>query len=154
VFDRDTVFLNFKALKLGTVLDTIKIYHKALSTSSPIIIPVKISVTITGVEQEKPLQYNYKLYQNSPNPFSAGGRSASGGNPSTLIKFTIAKYEHVSLRVYDILGRNVETLIDSDMEKGEHELNWKPKASVSSGIYLVNISTGSFYDTKKIVYQK
>jgi hypothetical protein len=54
----------------------------------------------------------FALFQNFPNPFSARGGSAYGGNPSTVIRFDLPKEERVSLAVYDMRGRRVAALVD------------------------------------------
>ncbi len=68
---------------------------------------------------------NFKLYQNYPNPF----------NPSTTIKFEIAKSVKVKLVVYDIIGREVQTLIDNNLSAGTHTVTFN-KPGISSGVYF------------------
>ena len=87
----------------------------------------------------------YQLENAYPNPF----------NPSTKIKFSIPKEEKVRLEIYDMRGRLVNSLIDSDMmTAGTYEATWNGKNNlgekVSSGVYLARLTTGSFMKTTKM----
>jgi hypothetical protein len=86
---------------------------------------------------------SYKLYQNYPNPF----------NPSTTIKFDIPKFSNVLVKIYDLTGREVLTLVNEKLNAGSYSLKWD--ASVySSGIYFYKIEAESFADTKKMILVK
>jgi C1A family cysteine protease len=85
----------------------------------------------------------FSLEQNYPNPF----------NPSTEIKFSIPKTTKVTLKVFDIMGREVATLIDDQMEAGKHSLELNG-ANLSSGVYYYTIITDSFTKTKKMILLK
>ena len=113
--------------------------------------------TITvGVENEQKLNpTSFKLEQNYPNPF----------NPSTKIKFTIpsvvasgAKQSQlVTLKVYDILGNEIATLVNEEKPAGEYEVEFNPASSIkhpASGIYFYQLKAGSYIQTKKMVYLK
>lgn len=81
----------------------------------------------------------YSLSQNYPNPF----------NPNTKIKFAIPKAAFVKLAVYDMLGREVESLVNEQMTAGTYEVNWNA-AKLSSGIYMYKIMTNDFRMVKKM----
>jgi hypothetical protein len=85
-----------------------------------------------------------QLLQNSPNPF----------NPSTSIKFYIPNNSDVSIKIYDVLGREVTTLVNQQTTAGYHIVYWNGKDSrgedVSSGIYLYRLTAGSISQTKKM----
>ena len=81
----------------------------------------------------------YILLQNYPNPF----------NPSTNIPFSTPNHSHVSLKVYDLLGRTIATLIDDDLAAGAYSVNWSP--TVATGIYFCQLRSGSFTKTIKLV---
>ena len=87
----------------------------------------------------------FALQQNYPNPF----------NPLTDIRFSLPEPARVRLDVYDILGRNVATLIDESLEAGEHIVQWDGRnvggRDVASGIYFYRIVTKDFVETKKMV---
>jgi hypothetical protein len=83
------------------------------------------------------------LDQNYPNPF----------NPATSIGFHLATAGHVKMAVYDLLGREVATLVNADMNPGEHTVRWNA-AGVSSGVYFYRLTAGSFTQTKQMVLMK
>ncbi len=85
----------------------------------------------------------FSLSQNYPNPF----------NPSTKISYTVPVDSKVSLKVYDILGNLVETLVDEQKEAGYYEVNFNGSA-LSSGIYFYTISADNFNQTKKMTLLK
>ncbi len=81
-----------------------------------------------------------KLHQNYPNPF----------NPSTIIKFQIPELSFVSLKVYDVLGNEVARLVNREKQAGEYEINFSNN-ELSSGIYLYQLKTNNFLETKKMI---
>ncbi|MBI5401840.1 MAG: T9SS type A sorting domain-containing protein [Ignavibacteriae bacterium] len=85
----------------------------------------------------------YVLEQNYPNPF----------NPVTNIKFSIPKNGFVSLKVYDIMGKEVETLISKEMTTGSYHVDWNA-VKYSSGIYFYKLESNGFTDTKKMILVK
>jgi hypothetical protein len=89
----------------------------------------------------KPMKYY--LSQNYPNPF----------NPSTTIEFSIPERSHVSLKVYDVLGNQVATLVDGWMESTNHRVIFDG-SKLSSGIYYYTLTTGNFTSTKKLILLK
>ncbi|NIW46390.1 MAG: T9SS type A sorting domain-containing protein [candidate division Zixibacteria bacterium] len=99
---------------------------------------------LVGVEPVSDnLPYHYALFQNCPNPF----------NPTTTIKYSIAKAGRVKIRIYDILGREVETVVNKQMPVGEYEVRFDA-AHLSSGLYFYKISSGEFTKTKKMLLLK
>lgn len=89
------------------------------------------------------LFYGYALNQNYPNPF----------NPSTQIEFSIPKTEHVVLKIYDLLGREITTLLNEEKIKGTYKIKFNAE-SLSSGIYYYRITAGMFTDSKKFILLK
>lgn len=88
-----------------------------------------------------PLEYS--LSQNYPNPF----------NPSTKIDFAIPEASQVTLKVYDMLGREAATLVNGQMEKGRHTVEIKSEG-LSSGIYIYTLKAGGYTSTKKMIILK
>lgn len=86
---------------------------------------------------------SYRLYQNYPNPF----------NPKTNIKFDLPSNVFVNLRIYDILGREITTLLNEKMTAGPHSVEFSP-VNLSSGVYFYRITAGDFSDVKKMVFIK
>jgi hypothetical protein len=85
----------------------------------------------------------YSLYQNYPNPF----------NPSTTIKFDLAKDGHVSLKIYDVLGNQVADLIEEEKTAGKYSVSFSA-GRFSSGVYFYRLVTPTFTDTKKMLLLK
>jgi hypothetical protein len=86
---------------------------------------------------------NYMLSQNYPNPF----------NPTTNITFNLSNSHHTTLKVYNILGKEVETLINEKLESGNHYVTWNAKI-FPSGMYYYRLISGDFVETKKMVLMK
>ena len=89
------------------------------------------------------LPTSFQLLQNYPNPF----------NPSTVISFQLAAKSRVTLKVYDILGREVETLVDGALDTGLHQVSFDA-SRFASGVYFYRIQAGSFAATKKLMLLK
>ena len=88
---------------------------------------------------------SYSLQQNYPNPF----------NPTTVIKYTLPSEDRVTLKLYDVLGREVATLINADQPAGNHTYTLSSeKLHLSSGVYIYKIQSGSFTDVKKMILLK
>ncbi len=85
----------------------------------------------------------YKLEQNYPNPF----------NPSTTISFSIPKNGLVSLKVYDVLGKEVATLVNTQLNSGQYNVNLNA-SNLGSGIYFYTLKAGDFVETKKMMLVK
>jgi photosystem II stability/assembly factor-like uncharacterized protein len=99
---------------------------------------------INPISNEIPSEY--RLYQNYPNPF----------NPSTKIKFSVPAVETIhelSLRVYDILGREVATLVNEQLKPGSYEVEWDA-SNYPSGVYIYKLQTESFSEIKKMILLK
>ena len=85
----------------------------------------------------------YALKSAYPNPF----------NPITTIEFGIPAESLVSLSIFDLQGRKIETLIDSNMKAGYHSIHWNATA-YSSGIYFVKMVSGKYINTQKLMLIK
>ncbi|NWG29640.1 MAG: T9SS type A sorting domain-containing protein [Ignavibacteriaceae bacterium] len=96
-----------------------------------------------SVETEKELPTKFSLSQNYPNPF----------NPTTNIEFRIADFGFVSLKVYDVLGNEIATLVNEKKPAGEYEVEFDA-SNLPSGIYFYQLKAGSFTETKKMILLK
>lgn len=85
----------------------------------------------------------YSLSQNYPNPF----------NPSTIIKFGLTKSGFTSLKVYDLTGREVSNLVNTNLQAGSYEVNWNA-AGLTSGVYFYKLETVGFAETKRMMLIK
>ena len=96
------------------------------------------SMSITDI-----LPTHYNLSQPYPNPF----------NPTTIIQFSLPQSEMVSMKVYDLNGRLIETLLNDFYDMGNHTITWDG-SSQSSGMYFVRLESGEFIQTRKVVLVK
>ena len=83
---------------------------------------------------------DFQLFQNYPNPF----------NPSTKIKWQSPENGRQILKIYDLLGREIATLVDEYRPFGKYELTWSP-GDIPSGIYFCSLSAGSYHEAKKMI---
>lgn len=101
--------------------------------------------TSVKVEDEQILPDFYELSQNYPNPF----------NPTTTISFAIPLPEYVEIKIYDLLGREVITIVNEDLSPGKYSVEWNGIDSsgshVPSGVYFYNLRAGKFHDSKKMI---
>ena len=102
-----------------------------------------ISVSIDDLSSGKINPARPSLDFNYPNPF----------NPLTKIKFSLSGSGNVSLIIYDLMGREVTTLVDGHMTSGAHDIIWNA-SGVSSGIYFYRLRSGNFLETKKMILLK
>ena len=147
------VTLHFDAAQAVSSSTSILIHNNSID--SLVTIPVTIHVTSVGVEDAPPqIPKVFALNQNYPNPFSTSG--GKGVNLQTTISYTLPKSCKVCLRIYNIKGQLVETLVDDVQEPGYHSVVWNvpDKWGISPGIYLYRITAGGFTDTKKCVILK
>ena len=88
----------------------------------------------------------YELSQNYPNPF----------NSRTSIEYSLAKSSNTIVKIFDMFGREVITLLEENQKQGVHRIHWdgldKMNQSVATGVYLFRIEAGKFNSTKKMVY--
>jgi len=106
----------------------------------------------------EPLPTEFQLAQNYPNPFSSDARSRLAGNPTTTIRFSIPARlvdgAQVQLRLYNALGELVRTLVDERMFPGQYTAVWDGRNArgeqVSSGIYIYQLLTNEFKQTKRM----
>jgi hypothetical protein len=118
---------------LGTTIDA--------DASDPDWVPANI--LILGTEDrsiKNPIPSEYYLSQNYPNPF----------NPDTRIDYSLPEKSFVTLKIYDILGEKVFTLINEEKSRGNYEIEFDA-SSLASGIYIYKLQAGSFTETRKMV---
>ncbi len=97
--------------------------------------------TITAVEDDQTtIPTVFKLEQNYPNPF----------NPSTIIKFGVPEKSNVVINIYDILGSEIVTLVNEEMNAGWYQKSFNANG-YSSGIYLFRMEAGNYVNTKKMI---
>ncbi|MCO6473705.1 MAG: CotH kinase family protein [Melioribacteraceae bacterium] len=105
--------------------------------------PGKPNEELTSVDEELQVPTKFSLNQNYPNPF----------NPSTVISYQLSANSKVSLKIYDVLGRQVAVLVNEYQPPGNYKVEFNAKG-LSSGIYYYRIESGAFRDTKKMILMK
>ncbi len=142
----DSVFVDENPLEVSTYYFVRPVdIHKNIGQASSVLLH------ITDVEDGSELPTKFSLAQNYPNPF----------NPSTTIKYaisTIAKGKlsngmRVTLKVYDVLGRKVATLVDKFQRAGNYSVTFNA-SNLSSGIYYYRLKAGNFVEMKKMILLK
>jgi hypothetical protein len=98
----------------------------------------------TNINKQEIIPTEYALLQNHPNPF----------NPSTVISYKLATGGWVTLKVYDMLGCEVATLVNEYKLPGEYSALFTLRSTLSSGIYFYKLTSGNYSQTKKMVYLK
>ena len=104
---------------------------------------VEVSGPLTGMEPPTGLPAEMELSQNYPNPF----------NPSTTIQWTVPTTSKVTLKIFNPLGQEVGTLVDSDMEAGEYRTTWDARG-FTTGAYFYRLQIGNTVQTRKLVLVK
>ena len=150
--------------KLSTFIKDVGLYKdeggEILYSSSVLVGFVKNGLVygdtaLVGVNEDREnIPGGYSLSQNFPNPF----------NPSTIIKYSIPKTLFVTLKIYNILGKEVETLLNEEKPAGTYRLEFSVKNGsgqynmnnrlLSSGIYFYRLRAGDYIQTKKMIYLK
>lgn len=96
-----------------------------------------------GVQDDDIVADHFELEQNFPNPF----------NPSTRISYSVLNASFISLKVYDILGNEVATLVNEEKPAGDYQLNFDA-LTLTGGVYFYQLTSNSFVDTKKMILLK
>jgi hypothetical protein len=103
-----------------------------------------LSEMITAVKESKSeIPTTFSLSQNFPNPC----------NPSTTISFTLPTRSFVTLRIFDLLGREVSTIVSEEMMPGNYSKQWNA-AAFASGVYFYRLQAGTYSETKKLLLLK
>ena len=117
------------------------------STSSSSSVGEFRTNNITDV-QEQIIPTAFELSQNYPNPF----------NPTTKIAFALQQNSYVSLKIYNMLGREIKSLLNAEMLAGNHSIDWNGEDNngfkVASGTYIYKMTAGNFMAVKKMVLIK
>jgi plastocyanin len=102
-----------------------------------------INTQATGIKQIETVVSKFELNQNYPNPF----------NPTTIINFNIPQKSFVTLKLYDISGREIGTLVNSELNNGGYSVDFNG-SNYASGIYIYKLQAGNFTDVKKMTLIK
>lgn len=127
-----TLYLDLKVLNAPfgrDPIDSMKVLYNNWLTS--------VKTLSTEVPQ------SYLLEQNFPNPF----------NPNTVIRYSLTENSFTEMKVYDALGNEITTLVSEDQKAGTYEVNWNA-SDFPSGVYYYRLNSGSFYQTRRMVFLK
>jgi len=117
--------------------------NTSLDGGPPASMFVVSSEPLSNNEHENTTPYEYSLGQNYPNPF----------NPLTKINYTVPQFGLIIIKVYDVLGKEVATLVNEEKPAGVYEVEFDA-SQMNSGIYFYKLATGNFSETKKLVFLK
>lgn len=142
----DSMFvIDFTCVSEGTATIIVRLYNN----SNPAVYSqdtFKVQLVSVGINNINSYATDYSLLQNYPNPF----------NPYTKITFSVPTREKVSLRVYDVFGREVAVLVNDEMlSSGTYDYDFNAgEFGLSSGVYFYTLKTESFRSTKKMIMLK
>ena len=142
-----TIVATFDAqgLSEGTYTGSIQVSSNGGNITLPVVVEVSLAA---GIEDEITPVQDFTLEQNYPNPF----------NPSTRIRYQIPKGALVNLTIYDLLGREVRTLVSEQQPAGVYEVQWDGNNNqgkrAASGVYLYTIQAGDLIQSKKMTLLK
>ncbi|HEX7356940.1 MAG TPA: T9SS type A sorting domain-containing protein [Ignavibacteriaceae bacterium] len=115
-----------------------------ISALNPVQNDLSIQFTLTDVvNEDQIIPSEIRLYPNYPNPF----------NPSTKISYSINSNQFVSIIIYDVLGKEIETLVHEEKPTGIYEFDWNAE-NLTSGVYFYQLRAGNFVETRKMILLK
>lgn len=139
------IFLNYKPTGPTTdSLSTLTLKYSDGVSIKTVVVSLTASFVSTGVEHERnSIPEGFSLFQNYPNPF----------NPSTMISYQVSALSDVTLKVFDVLGREIAELVNRKQEAGNYSVRFDAK-NVSGGMYFYRLQSGNFAETKKMIFAK
>jgi hypothetical protein len=141
-----TIVVNYNRLGSNSMVisDSGEVYVVSTNANTNHLVLNKANLDpITSVEEDYSIINFYELYQNYPNPF----------NPVTTIKYQIPKSGIVSLKVYNILGKEIKTLVNDEKTKGRYEIRFDA-SNLASGVYIYRIQVNDYVSVKKMILVK
>ena len=144
-FGKDSIKVKFKPEAEGDYFDDLHLRWDIDGQRIAQVVPLIGSTdpNFTSINETVDRPKNYHLSQNYPNPF----------NPITTISYQIPVDGFISLKVYDILGKEIVTLVDKEQTSGYYDITFNA-SNLASGIYFYRLQTGNFIETKKMILLK
>ena len=147
-FKKDSITVKWIPESESQLNDTIWIFHNAGNLPNPYGLKITGNATITSVPGEENITPDkFYLSQNYPNPF----------NPTTVIQYQVPKTGNVSLKIYDVLGNEVATIVNEKQSAGSYKVEFdasqltSAKGEYASGVYFYRLFSDSFQQTKKMI---
>ncbi|MBL8007191.1 MAG: T9SS type A sorting domain-containing protein, partial [Ignavibacteria bacterium] len=143
----DTVYIASGIWTIKDIIPSVNVDLSAIGFPFSFSIPGNVreltspSVGITGSINSVPAEYS--LSQNYPNPF----------NPSTMINFSVPQTGKITIKIYNLLGTEIKTLVSGIKQKGSYEVEFNA-SDLSSGIYYCRMQSDNFSDTKQMMLLK
>ena len=131
---------------VGKTIDSLEValeHDSRVDWAEPNRILLPGTQVVTTVRVQDAVAKNFMLHQNYPNPF----------NPSTTIEFNLPAREFVSVKIFDMLGNEIETLVNEQLNAGTYRVNWNAAAR-AAGVYFYRLKTGGNIETKKLILLK
>jgi len=141
-FSSDSAITQWTAPDMAGTYDLNCAVQDVKGSSDSSVITINVS-DFTVVHDNTPISNVNKLYQNYPNPF----------NPSTTIEFSLPKAEYVELKIYNILGKEISTLVSKNLNPGNHTYRFDGR-NLAGGIYYYQLTAGEYREVKKMVLIK
>ncbi len=101
------------------------------------------NLNATNIDEEEIIPTEFSLFQNYPNPF----------NPTTSIEFKVPSSEYVSLKIYDVIGNEIASLVNEEKEAGNYKVTFDA-SNISTGVYFYKLTAGNFSQTRKMLFLK
>jgi hypothetical protein len=135
-------FYNFS--EITSAIQTSDNYYLATGISDNNIFLAKVAPSVTDLRQSKKIiSEDFSLFQNYPNPF----------NPTTTIEFELPRSSEITLKIYNIVGEEIATLLSASLPSGSHSVAWDA-SHMASGVYLYRFQAGNHVETRKMVLMK
>ena len=135
------------AVSFGAARDSVRIWAVTIDTTfnsgGRILTYVDRIGVLTGVKEQATLPNEFMLSQNYPNPF----------NPATTIRYTLPRSGEVTLKIFNLAGQEMATLVNRQQEAGEHSIQWYAE-KLPSGVYMYRLQAGRLVETKKMILMR
>ena len=135
-----TAHLDITGRAGGLAVTADSIIFLAAGSEGLTVFSYKPNLSTFVIEEDSELPSQYELNQNYPNPF----------NPTTIIEFFLPQSSFVTLKVFDLLGKEVATLLETDKPAGIHSVNFNA-SNLASGLYYCTLTAGEFKQTRKML---
>jgi len=132
----------------GQITDMLSSNSMEISQIFPIALEISIYSSVLGLLDAVGVPKTFSLHQNYPNPF----------NPSTKIRYDLPNNAYVNIDIYDVIGRNIKSLVNTFQTAGYRSIHWNATNDlgqpVSAGMYFYTINAGEFRQTRKMILLK